>query len=63
MISLGTGVAPFLSILDIAARNDNNWQLLMFHSSRYREEIPIKSEIRSQLEKEQKLKLFVTCTR
>jgi len=25
MISLGTGIAPFLSILDQASKNKNNW--------------------------------------
>jgi ferredoxin-NADP reductase len=36
MISLGTGIAPFLSILDQAAKNKNNWQLKLFHSNRYK---------------------------
>jgi ferredoxin-NADP reductase len=41
MISLGTGIAPFLTILGEVLNGQLPWELTLFHSSRYMEEVPM----------------------
>lgn len=63
MISLGTGIAPFLSIiLDAIQNNDSRYELILFHSSRFLLEVPMK-DLMDDLVKKGKLKIFLTYTR
>ena len=63
LISLGTGIAPFLSILHEAAKGEREWKILLFHSSRKMKETYIDDYLFKYLVGRDILKLYQSITR
>jgi ferredoxin-NADP reductase len=61
MITLGTGIAPFMQFLDQAKNSKNEWNIILLYTNRYQNEVYFRSLL-EELTACNKLKPFLSFT-